>query len=112
MKNYKSIALYRGGLRITDLKNIVVEIIEFIIRNGLLIHDRGRPYLNCGSYYLLLKPEELTEIICFLIHPEQASQIPTRAVDEAVKRLLRHPGIMVDMEAERQRSEHLVNVQN
>lgn len=51
MKNYKSIALYRGGLRITDLRNIVVEIIEFIIRNGLLIHDRGRPYLNCGSYY-------------------------------------------------------------
>lgn len=112
MKNYKSIDVYRGKLRVTDLKNIVVEIIEFIIRNGLIIHDMGRPYLNCGSYYLLLKPEELTEIIYFLIHPEQASQIPTRAVDEAVKRLLRHPGIMVDMEAERQRTQYLVNVRN
>ena len=112
MKNYKQIVPHKGKLRITDWKNAVVEIIEFIIRNELLIHDMGRPYLNCGSYYLLLKPEEVSELIYFLIHPEQASQIPTRAVDEAVKRLLRHPGIMVDMEAERQRTQYLVNVRN
>ncbi len=112
MKKYKSIAPHRGKLRITDLKNAVVEIIDCIIRNELLIHDVGRPYLNCGTYYLLLKPEELTDVIYFLIHPEQASKIPTRAVDEAVKRLLRHPGMMVDMEAERQRTQYLVNVKN
>lgn len=113
MKNESAIfAKHKRKLRISDPKNAPAEIVTYVLENKLMVCDQSRAYINCGTHYLLVKPEELPDFIYDLLQPEQASQLKTTAIDEACKRILRHPTLRVDMEKERERTAHLVNVQN
>ena len=111
-KNQVLATKFKGKLKLSDTRNAPGELVSFVIRENLLICDKGRAYLNCGTHYLLCKPEELSDLLYDFIIPEQAGDIPTHAVDEAIKRILRHPSLRVDMETEREKTAHLVNVQN
>ena len=103
---------FKGTLRIADIRTAPEEIVSFVIKNRLMICGQGRLYLNSGTHWKLCKSVDLPDILCSLLTPGQASQIPTRAIDEACKRLMRHPSLRVDMEAEREKNKHLVNVKN
>ncbi len=107
-----TIAQKRGLLRISDPKNAPAEIVSYVLENNLLVCDQGRAYINCSTHLQLCKPEELPDLIYDLIQADQASQIPSRTVDESIKRILRHPSLRVDMETEREKTAHLVNMQN
>lgn len=112
MNNSEVIKKFNGTLRIGDIRTAPEEIVSFVIKNRLMICGQGRLYLNSGTHWKLCKSVDLPDILCSLLTPGQASQIPTRAIDEACKRLMRHPSLRVDMEAEREKNKHLVNVKN
>lgn len=105
-------AEYQGKLRISDIRTAPEEIVSFVIKNRLMICEQGRLYLNCGTHWELCKSVDIPDILCSLLLPEQAAKIPTRAIDEASKRLMRHPSLRVNMELEREKNKHLVNVKN
>ena len=71
--NYNAIwAKFQGTLRISDIRTTAEKIVQFVIKNRLMICDQGRPYVNCNTYWSLCKPDELPSILYTLLLPEQA----------------------------------------
>lgn len=103
---------FKGQLRIHDMRNAAAEICAFFIGKRIIMCDHGKAYACLGSHMQLIKQDRLISLIYRMINPAQSAEIPSRAVDEAAKRLLRHPSLQVDMEAERAKTTQLINCRN
>ena len=113
MNNYSEKAdAFKGQLRINDMRNAAAEICAFFIGKRIIMCDHGKAYACLGSHMQLIKQDRLISLIYCLINAAQSAEIPSRAVDEAAKRLLRHPSLQVDMEAERAKTTQLINCRN
>lgn len=111
MKYPETITKLFGKLRV-DMKTAAEEICTFFLTEDLLRCDSVSFYLNCGTHAQRTSREEMSALVYCFLNPQQAAAMPTRAVEEAIKRLLLHPSVKVDAEENRQRSEHVVNMKN
>ena len=113
MNNFYEMAdAFKGQLRIHDMRNAAAEICAFFIGKRIIMCDHGKAYACLGSHMQLIKQDRLISLIYRMINPAQIAEISSRVVDEAAKRLLRHPALQVDMEGERDKVSHLVNCRN
>ena len=100
-------------LTIKDPKNAAQEITEyFLARDDLLIWN-GQVYEKRKRFYSPIGSEDkLIRLIYRAINRDQIAQISTRAVKEAAGRIMNHPALQFDFDAQRKLNVMKVNLSN
>lgn len=100
-------------LTIKDIKTASQEITEFFLKNKSILVYNQRVYENKGDHYSGIGTEEqLIPVIYRSINRAQIAKVSTHAIKEAAGRIMSHPDLQFDFDAERIKNATKLNLLN
>lgn len=97
-------------ISVVDVDHAADEIVDGVLKRGVLFFDNRTPVLNMPLYYQRISYDDTEALISNLLDEKSQITVPSRQKKEAINRICYAPQLQIDLTEEFWRSQFYVNL--